>query len=228
MSLSFDCTDLDKPTLRRILEARRQALTDTDRTNAEKVILSRLMSLPAWKHASIVCGYMSTRGEPDLRPVWRAAVASGKTYALPVTLSGAREGQMVFRALKDFCPDRLIRGRYDIVEPPDEADFPILTPPELDGALILVPGLGFDREGFRIGYGGGYYDRFLDALTEARISVHTVGLCPAVCHVERLPREIYDRAVSLVIDETLVDEMLVDETLIGESDSFSHHPMPRA
>ncbi len=195
----MDAAALDKPTLRRILSARRDALTPRERAEMEAGILARLLALPAFRDAPVVCGYVSTRGEIDTSPLWRATVAAGKTYALPVTVSDAAHGRMIFRATRDYCPDRLVRGRFGIPEPPDAPDFPEVTPAELAGALILVPGLGFDRDGYRIGYGGGYYDRFLAALTAARIPVTTVGLCPAVCLADRLPREAHDRAVDTVL-----------------------------
>ncbi len=191
----------DKPALRRLLTERRSSLSPEARTDMEAVILCRLMALPAFREANVVCGYVSMRGEIDLTPVWRAVAAAGKTYALPVTETGAREGRMVFRATPGFCPDRLVRGRYDIAEPPEDDRFPMLPPHALTRALILVPGLGFDTEGFRIGYGGGYYDRFLDALRQARIPVTTAGLCPFVCRVDKLPREAHDRSVDIVISE---------------------------
>ncbi len=192
---------LDKSALRTALAERRDALSTFERTEIEHAILARITSLSAWQNAPVVCGYISTRGELDLSSVWQTAVASGKTYALPVTLTGAADGQMIFRAVPDFCPDRLVRARFGIAEPPDAADFPTLPLRDLRGALILVPGLGFDRDGYRIGYGGGYYDRFLAALATENIPVTTVGLCPSVCHIPELPHEAHDRPVDLVIDE---------------------------
>ncbi len=190
---------LDKLTLRKILSARRRALTEDDRAAIGEALLLQLMHLPAWRDASIICGYMSTRGELDMLPVWQAAATAGKTYALPVTLTDAHGGRMHFRATDGFCPERLVKGRFDIFEPPATADFPVLPPVTLGGALILVPGLGFDDAGYRIGFGGGYYDRLLDALAASAVPVHTVGLCPAVCRVNRLPREAHDRPVDTVL-----------------------------
>ncbi len=191
----------EKSALRAELSARRAGPAPYARVVAEEVVLRRLLALPAWQRAPLVAGYMSTRGELDLLPVWRAAAEAGKTYALPVTLTGAREGSMCFRATPGFCPERLTRGRFGIAEPPGDHDHPTLPLSAFEGGLILVPGLGFDADGFRIGYGGGYYDRFLDALAAAGVSVTTVGLCPAVCRVPRLPREAHDRAVDVVISE---------------------------
>ena len=192
---------MDKKPLRAALEAKRAALSAEMRAQIERTVLSRLLDLPAWQNAPIICGYTPARGELDLLPVWQAAVAAGKTFALPVTVTGATEGRMIFRATPNFCPERLVRARFGIAEPPDDPDFPVLSHRDLQGALMIVPGLGFDREGYRVGYGGGYYDRYLAALDAAGASVFTVGLCPAACRVDRLPREAHDRAVHLVIDE---------------------------
>ncbi len=195
----MDYSQLDKPALRKIFSARRDALTETDREDMEAMLLHRLLALPAWQSATVICGYASIRGELDTRPIGHAALAAGKTYALPVTLSGTGEGRMVFRAIPSDGFERLVTGRFGIPEPPAEEDFPLLTPEAMRGALLIVPALGFDREGFRIGYGGGYYDRFLDALATADIPIRTVGLCPGVCRVDKLPRETHDRPVHTVL-----------------------------
>ncbi len=194
-----DC--IDKAALRTELRACRTAIAPPDRAAWEMAIQKKLFDLPAWRNARLVCGYMSTRGEIDLLPVWREAACVGKTYALPVTLTGADGGDMLFRATPAFEPASLVAGRFGIAEPPDAPHFPALTPAELDGALILVPGLGFDRDGYRIGYGGGYYDRYLTVLRRAGVSVTAVGLCFSVCRRPTLPREAHDHAVDFVIDE---------------------------
>ncbi len=202
MSLSEIYPDAaDKSAIRRALSARRDALVPDERRRITASVCERLFALPAWRNARVIGGYMSTRGELDLLPIWQEAVRAGKTYALPVTVSGTDAGRMIFRATPGFCLDALAPGRFGIAEPPVGPDFPILPPAALNGALILVPGLGFDDDGYRIGYGGGYYDRFLDALTRDGITVCTVGLCPAVCRVPRLPREAHDRRVDVVLTE---------------------------
>ncbi len=190
----------DKSALRNELLSARASLSPADRPHMEARIRDKLLALPAWRDATHILGYIPTRGELDTLPLWAAAVAAGKTFALPVTESGAREGRMSFRTLPGFCPDRLAPGRYGILEPPREQDFPALSPAPGDRLLLLVPGLGFDGEGFRLGYGGGYYDRFLASLP-VDTAVTTVGLCPAVCRRPALPREPHDRAVDVVIDE---------------------------
>ena len=189
----------NKTPLRRRFADLRGSLLPDERTAAEAAIRDRLFSLSAWKDAHLVCGYVSMRSEPDMLPLWEHAASHGKAYALPVTVTDAREGRMIFRRTEDYAPHRLVAARFGIPEPSDQC--PALGPKDLEGALILVPGLAFDDEGYRIGYGGGYYDRFLAELRHARVPVTTVGLAFAACRPTRLPRAPHDIPVDYVIDE---------------------------
>ena len=200
-STDFPITS-DKPSLRRHYAALREGIPPQKRAEAETAILRALFSLPQWANAPLVCGYASLGSELDTLPVWAQAIREGKTYALPVTVTGAREGQMLFRALSDFVPDDLTLGRYGIREPSDR--FPSLPLHAFSGALLLIPGLAFDDGGFRLGYGGGYYDRFLADLHSASIPVTTVGLAFSPCRPASLPRETFDLPVDLIIDERRV------------------------
>ena len=189
----------DKASLRRRFAALRDHLSPNDRTAAEAAIRDKLFSLHAWKDAPLICGYMSVRSEIDMTPVWKQAVSKGKAYALPVTVTDAHEGRMIFRRLSGYTPQELTSARFGLSEPSEEC--PALTLRDFEGALILVPGLAFDDEGFRIGYGGGYYDRFLTDLKRADVPVTTVGLAFSACRIPRLPREPHDIPVDYVIDE---------------------------
>ena len=189
----------DKVSLRRHFAALRDHLPLDTRIAAEAAIRDKLFSLPAWQNASLVCGYTSMRSEISMLPVWENATANGKGYALPVTVTNAKEGRMIFRRLPGVCPDRLVPARFGILEPSDEC--PTLKLRDFAGALILVPGLAFDDRGFRIGYGGGYYDRFLAELKQANVPVTTVGLVFTACHPSVLPDEPHDIPVNYVIDE---------------------------
>lgn len=192
----------DKQALRAHYAALRDSLTGDERLCAEAVIRRRLFALPAWREAPLISGYVSMRGEPDTSPIWEQAAAEGKGYALPVTVTGAREGRMIFRRLPPGDPHRnphrLVTARFGIPEPDETC--PTLSPRDFAGAVILVPGLVFDKEGYRLGYGGGYYDRFLATLREARIPVTTVGLVFARCLADSLPHEAFDLPVDLIIE----------------------------
>ena len=189
----------DKNSLRRHYADLRNGLTHAERETAEAAIYAQLFSLPAWQNAPVVCGYVSVRGELNTRSILERAAAEGKTLALPVTVTSACEGRMVFRALPNGDFDRLTPARFGIPEPDESC--PALTHADLTRALILVPALAFDEAGYRLGWGGGYYDRFLDNLREADIPVATVGLVFSACRAELLPRESHDIPVHTVIDE---------------------------
>lgn len=192
----------DKATLRRHFSDLRNGLTPARRTAAEDSIYESLFALPAWRNAPVVCGYVSVRGELNTLPILRRAAAEGKTVALPVTVTGALEGRMVFRALPGGDLTRLTPARFGIPEP--DGSCPALTEEDFTHALVLVPALAFDEGGYRLGYGGGYYDRFLAGLSAAGIPALAVGLSFSVCRAPILPREPHDRPVDIIIDERSV------------------------
>jgi 5-formyltetrahydrofolate cyclo-ligase len=195
-------TEPKKPNLRRIFAAMRKSLPRNVRTAAEKAIHKQLFELPAWQNAPLVCGYTAIGSEINMAPVWNRAMSDGKDYALPVTLSDAAEGRMTFRRMTGTAPIELFPARFGIPEPPETC--PVLPLQDYAGALILVPGLVFDDSGYRLGYGGGYYDRFLADLRAASIPVTTVGLAFSCCRTQTLPREAFDLPVDCIIDERRV------------------------
>jgi len=90
----------NKQTLRQHYRALREGLSSGQRAEAEQKIYAQLFSLPAWQSTPLVCGYVSTKGELDLSPVWEKASSLGKSYGLPVTVTNAIEGRMIFRRLE--------------------------------------------------------------------------------------------------------------------------------
>ena len=189
----------DKASLRRYFSDLRRGLTPDERHAAETAMYEKLFSLPAWREAPVICGYVSVRGELNTDPILQRAAAEGKTVALPVTVTGADEGRMVFRALPNGDFSRLTPARFGIPEPDESC--PPLTGDGFTRALILIPALAFDENGYRLGYGGGYYDRFLSFLREAEIPYTAVGLTYAVCRATALPREAHDIPVHIILDE---------------------------
>ena len=189
----------DKASLRRYFSDLRRGLTPDERHAAETAMYEKLFSLPAWREAPVICGYISVRGELNTDPILQRATAEGKTVALPVTVTGAAEGRMVFRALPNGDFSRLTPARFGIPEPDESC--PSLTGDGFTRALILIPALAFDENGYRLGYGGGYYDRFLSFLREAEIPHTTVGLAYSVCRAATLPRNAHDIPVHIILDE---------------------------
>lgn len=179
-----------KDSLRRAAASRLAAIDRFYFTESNKDILYQLISVPEYADAKRIFTYMSVSKEVDTRAMIGGALKSGKQVFLPATLGG---GVMEFRRFTDDTP--LQKGRLNIPEPVAEA--PVAVPEE--GDVIIVPGLAFDLEGYRIGYGGGYYDRYL-----ADCKGFTIGLCRERMMLRQLPREEHDIPVMCIVSETKI------------------------
>ncbi|MDR0531651.1 MAG: 5-formyltetrahydrofolate cyclo-ligase [Oscillospiraceae bacterium] len=173
-------TDTEKKLLRRELLARRAAFAPERKRAADEAICLALRDV--LENHALVLAFYPIGSEPNLLPALRAF--HGQVY-LPKCTPDARE--MTFYAVEDW--DGLRPGAYGIPEPRAAL-------PARHATLCLTPGLAFDREGYRLGYGGGYYDRFL-----AGFSGESVGVCYEAFFMERLPRGAFDRPVGRVLTE---------------------------
>ena len=187
----------EKRILRQRFRLLRDGVVQGDRNVWQTEIYARLFTSEEWLQASLICGYSSVRGEIDLDPIRLAAHRAGKAYALPRTMGTISDRDMAFCQVGE--DDVLITGTFGIPEPP--IDSPALSASALHDALIIVPGLAFDHKGYRVGYGGGYYDRLIGDLTAESIPVATVGLAFSLCVTDTLPHEAHDRPVSCIITE---------------------------
>ncbi|MGE3849468.1 MAG: 5-formyltetrahydrofolate cyclo-ligase [Gammaproteobacteria bacterium] len=172
--------------LRETLLARRQALPAASREAATAAIVTHLRAgLPAPETLTLAF-FAPFRAEPDLRPLvdeWRAA---GARTALPVVV--ARGQPMEFRLWWPGAPVR--RGAFSLPEPDGT---PLVTP-----QVVLLPPVGFDAEGYRLGYGGGFFDRTLAALTPAPLKI---GVAFEAARVESIRPQPYDVPLDFVITE---------------------------
>lgn len=186
-------THNEKKALRQRLSEERGALGEEHRAFASSRICARLRDLSCWRFADAVLLYMPIRSEVDISSLLTDALASGKTLGLPRC---GEKGRMRFHRVGDLS--ELAAGAYGIPEPAEDA--PELSKEHFSPrTLIVVPGLAFDLSGYRLGYGGGYYDRFLNGF--AGISV---GVCYADLIQNELPRGLYDRKVQLIVTERKV------------------------
>ena len=138
----------------------------------------------------VVSGYWPVRDELDPRPLLERLRARGSVIALPVVVGA---GQALEFRVWDAATE-LARGPFGIAEPGPAA--PVVRPD-----LVLVPMLAFDGDGYRLGYGGGYYDRSLAALRGGPAAVTAVGLAFAGQAVARLPRDAWDQRLDRVVTE---------------------------
>lgn len=180
-----------KSDLRKALLARRKALSAERRVQESRAIMDRLRDLPAFRAARTIVGYAPQSEEVDILPLLAELAKKGRTVALPRTVRPTLE---IFR-WKDGDP--LVPGPFGIREPSSGAGR--LLPSEVD--LVLVPGVAFDRRGHRLGFGHGYYDRFLSAIPDAA----QVGVAFTEQLVDRVPDEPHDVTVDWLVlpDETV-------------------------
>lgn len=179
----------EKQRLRRRIRQQIAALSETACQESDAAILRRVLALPEYKTAETLFAYVSVRKEIGTAAILQYAAAAGKSLALPRICD--RSGHMEFALFS--AESDLIPGCFGIPEPGPHC--PVVQPDET--SLILVPGLCFDRDGMRLGQGGGYYDRWL-----VRTVSHTVGLCRDMLLQDRLPRELHDIGVHQIVTET--------------------------
>ena len=179
----------EKSRLRAECRARRDAMSARDVVSASARVCERLEGWPAFRQAQAVMAYMAFGNEISLGPLMRRF--AGKRWIIPRILKKP-EPHLV---LHPYDPARLVRHPFGMLEP--DASLPVIEPRELD--LVLVPGLAFDRRGFRLGLGGGFYDRFLSHVTAA-----TVGIVYAALIVDRVPNDPHDRRVDFLACESSI------------------------
>jgi 5-formyltetrahydrofolate cyclo-ligase len=178
-----------KQAVRRAALDKRLAIDEATAAAAAAQIADNAFGWLALTAARIVALYAPIRGEVDPAPLAARLSANGIQLLLPMVIDP--KGPLVFRA---WLPDdTLVPGYARILEP--RADSPILTPD-----VVVVPLAAFDRRGFRIGYGGGHYDRTLSAL-RAEGEVTALGYAYAAQEVEYVPNEPFDQALDAVATE---------------------------
>lgn len=185
---------LDKQSFRKMLKERRAALDSNLRRIQDGRIRDAVLKSDEWRQAKTVFSYLGVGDEVPTRELIAKALAAGKTVALPRVVPGEAR-QMAWYRVEDAAePDAFERSSFGVPEPPaDEARR--VVPGGGDGELALVPGLAFDAAGYRIGYGGGYYDVFLSGFAGV-----SLGLCRRAFYVSDLPfRDEHDVPVTRVV-----------------------------
>lgn len=174
-----------KTALRRLYKEKRSALPEEERQRLDLLISEKLTQTLAYRHASQLLLYASAKGEVDTCMICEKALADGKKVLFP-RCEG--EHDMTFYYADGF-PET--GGAFGIPEPkPGKSYCPGVSD------LCLVPALSFDKKGFRLGYGKGFYDRFL-----ASFDGTSAGLCYTGFLSEKLPCGKYDLRVDLLITE---------------------------
>jgi 5-formyltetrahydrofolate cyclo-ligase len=183
-------TDLDQE--KRALRsdaAKRRKVAAAAGGDAGEALAGRFLDAVPLPADAAVSGYWPIRTEIDLLPLLGQLAARGHRLALPVVAGEAQP--LVFRRWREG--DAMAEGPYGIREPLDGA-------PAVDPDVLLVPLLAFDRAGYRLGYGGGFYDRSLAGL-RARKTVTAVGVAWAAQEVDAVPHDGRDQPLDWIVTE---------------------------
>jgi 5-formyltetrahydrofolate cyclo-ligase len=175
-----------KQQLRRQCRQIRKALGEETRQQASQSICAWIETWPVFQDSSVILAYMPIPGEADLTPLLERQPQ--KRWVLPRIIP-EEDHRMVFHP---YAPSRLIRHPFGMAEP--APDLPLMPPDQVQ--LALVPGLAFDRLGGRLGYGGGYFDRFLRGFAGASLGITFQALL-----LDPLPRGEFDVPVAWIVTE---------------------------
>lgn len=179
----------EKAALRRELRRLLAAMTPEELLRSDDALFARFLNLPQVRDAQTIFAFWGVPGrEPDTPRLIETLIQLGKQVALPRMLP---ERGMEVRL---YCPDRPLQETSFGIWEPDES-CPLLSPKEI--SLVLSPGLCYDKQCFRLGFGGGYYDRWL-----VQYSGPVIGLCRDRLLQTHLNVEPHDRPVNLVVTET--------------------------
>ncbi len=178
---------MDKSVLRRQIAAQKRSLSAQQIAAASARLAALLRAHPLYQAAHALYAYLSYNQEVRTTPIIEQAIQDGKRVAVPKVYGQ----EMRFLWLDDLS--QIAPGAYDIPEP--VFDEPVAADPD---ALVLMPGLAFDPAGHRLGYGGGFYDRFLQAQPHP-----TIALCYDFQLLPFLETESYDVPVDAVLSASV-------------------------
>lgn len=175
---------MDKKTLRSEIRAKKRAMTAQEIEEKSAALAKAFYETPEYKEAKTIYGYLPYNQEVRTTRMLSRALADGKRVAVPKVYGDT----IKFILLSDLT--QVAKGYAGIPEP--VADGPVAADPT---ALVLMPGLAFDPEGHRLGYGGGFYDKFLAAEPDHP----TLALCYDFQMLPHLDTENYDIPVDRVL-----------------------------
>ncbi len=178
---------MNKQELRQVFLQKRKAAAPELRHRWSQQIEAYVMEYIEKQKVRCVMVYAAFRDEVETEGIIRKLLAGGICVALPKCYE---KGKMSAYQIQNF--DELVPGRFGILEPPEEH---LIEPAAFD--LVLVPGCGFGRDGSRLGYGGGFYDRYLPGCKGARV----IGLGYELSIADAFPIEAFDVLMDAVITE---------------------------
>ncbi len=182
-----------KSIFRQNLKSQREKVPTEEAQAAAESLWNQLKEQTFFHNAKRVAAFCSFKAEISTMKVLEGILASGKELYLP----RVEKGQTLIQFYPVTDLKKLAPGQYEILEPP--AVGVALAPSKID--LILVPGLGFDNRGHRLGYGQGHYDRFLKVIDP---HCFTLGISYAFQLIDKVPNADHDSPVNAVLTEKFI------------------------
>ena len=187
----MDTAALEKQRLREERLAARETLSEQERAALDDCITQKLLATPEYAEAATVLTYVSVSSEVSTRMFIERALRDGKAVAVPRCLPGHR---LEFVAIDSL--EQLVAAPFNLLEPAKE--LPALTEDQKNNSICIVPALLVDTKGYRLGYGAGFYDRFLSRYPDKKICLaYQQNLSQTM-----LPHTASDVAVDVVITES--------------------------
>ena len=177
----------EKSQIRKTIMTVLSGLPEDERRRQEDEVIASFLADPRWKACSWVFAFLPMGHEFDLEPLLQATLSSGKRLALP----RVEMGRLQFHEVTNLDGPWRVHS-YGMREPAADMPAAALEETAAEGLLVIVPGLAFDMRGYRVGYGGGFYDRLLSALPD---SVETLSCLYREQLFSELPLEPHDRQV---------------------------------
>lgn len=180
----------EKMTLRAVFKEKRRSLDPKIKAEMDASICQRLASLLSVRYADEILSFSPLAGEIDVTAFNDAMLKSGKAFYLPRCVKGTSE--MNFHLVGSYS--ELENGSFSIKEP--SADAPLWENVVGRNAVCIIPAMSYDCQGYRLGYGKGYYDRHLSSKRTLKI-----GVCYTDFISEEIPRGKFDLSVDIIVTE---------------------------
>lgn len=181
---------MEKQQLRKELKSLRNKLSMAQVTDWSKKICENIINTPQYRQANVILGYLAFGNEPNIDSVLQQALLNGKTVCIPQIVSKTKLRAVKFNGFNELELDqygiRSLRCNAEVIETA-----------KMD--LLLIPGVGFAKNGSRIGMGAGYYDRFL---TQAKSSA-LMGVTYDALLCNMISMDIHDIPVQYLVTETI-------------------------
>lgn len=182
---------MTKNELRKSFLAKRELMSRDEIVSKSQSICDTILQSTEYKKAKQLFCYYPLASEVDIKALAKKGLADGKTIGFPKVIN---KTTIKFYKIESF--EEFEKGNFNVMEPTTGKELSIQSE-----TLMIVPGLVFDDENYRIGYGGGYYDRYIQKALEFNSFLTTIGVCYSWQRAEKLPRNSYDQKVDRILNE---------------------------